>query len=78
MFFKKKEIILLNTFVYSNFNYCPLVSHFAQQSELLEYFKTTSDHEFILSKSGKSRKEVKQLRALALEVFKTLSNMNPE
>ena len=41
MVFKEKEIILLNTFVYSNFQYCPLEWHFAQQNELLEYFKTT-------------------------------------
>ena len=36
-----------------------------------------SDFEFILNKSGKSTMEVKRLRTLALEVFKTL-NMNPE
>ena len=32
----------------------------------------------ILNKSGKSVIKVKQLRTLALEVFKTLNNMNPE
>ena len=37
-----------------------------------------SDLESILHKSGKSTMEVKRLRTLALEVFKTLSNMNPE
>ena len=48
--FKKKEI-LINSFVYSNFNYCPLVWHFCTaksvkmiekyKNELLEYFTTT-------------------------------------
>ena len=50
MGFKKKEI-LLNSFVYLNFNYCPLVCHFGPgksakkiekyKNELLEYFTTT-------------------------------------
>ena len=50
MGFKEKEI-LLNSFVYSNFNYCPLVWHFCSaksvkkiqkyKNELLEYFTTT-------------------------------------
>ena len=50
MGFKKKEI-LLNSFVYLNFNYCPLVCHFGPEksakkiekyrNELLEYFTTT-------------------------------------
>ena len=37
-----------------------------------------SDLESILHKSGKSTMELKGLRTLALEVFKTQSNMNPE
>ena len=42
------------------------------------YNDFSSDFEFILNKSGKSTMEVKRLRTLALEVFKTLNNMNPE
>ena len=34
MGFKEKEI-LLNSFAYSNFNYCPLVSHFSRVAFLL-------------------------------------------
>ena len=42
------------------------------------YNDFSSDYESILNKFGKSSMEVKQLRTLALEVFKTLNNMNPE
>ena len=37
-----------------------------------------SDYESILNTFGKSTMEVKRLRTLALEVFKTVNNMNPE
>ena len=37
-----------------------------------------NDFPVITSKSGKSTMEVKRLRTLALEVFKTLNNVNPE
>ena len=48
-------------------------------SELLEYFtKTFPVIESILNESGESTMEVKRLRTLALEVFKTINNMNPE
>ena len=42
------------------------------------YNDFSSDFESILNKCGKSTMEVKRLRTLALEVFKTLNNMNPE
>ena len=87
--FKEKEI-LLNSFVYSNFNYCPLVWHFCSAKSVKKIEKIqeralrilyngfSSDFESILNKSGKSTMEVKRLRTLALEVFKTLNNMNPD
>ena len=78
---------MLNSFVYSNFNYCPLVWHFCStksvkkisknyKNGLLEYFTTTFP--VILNKSGKSTMEKKRLRIVALEVLKTLNDMNPE
>ena len=36
-----------------------------------------SDHKTFLDKSDKCTMEVKHLRTLGLEVFKTLSNLNP-
>ena len=89
MGFKQKEI-LLNSFVYSNFNYCLLVWHFCSAKSVKKIKKIqeralrinrnnfSSEFESVLNKSGKSTMEVKRLRTLALEVFKTLNNMNPE
>ena len=42
------------------------------------YNDFSSDYESILNKSCKSTMEVKRLRTLALEVFKTLNNVNSE
>ena len=42
------------------------------------YNDFSSDYASILNKSGKSTMEVKRLRTLALEVYKTVNNMNPE
>ena len=38
----------------------------------------TSDYSELLNKSGKPSTEVKRLRTLALEMFKTLNNLNPD
>ena len=81
---------MLNNFVYSNFNYCPLVCHFCSAKSVKKIEKIqeralrilhndfSSDFESILIKSGKSTMEVKRRRTLVLKVFKTLNNMNPE
>ena len=36
-----------------------------------------SNYEALLRKSGKSTMEVKRLRTIAIELFKTLNNQNP-
>ena len=89
MGFKEKEI-LLNSFVNSNLNCRPLVWHFCSAKSVKKiekiqeralrilYNDLSSDYESILTKSGKSTMEIKYLTTLALEVFKTLNNMNPE
>ena len=89
MVFREKEI-LLNSFVYSIFNYRSRAWHFCSATSVRKiekiqeralrilYNDFSSDFESILSKSGKSTMEVKRLRTLVLEVFKTLHNMNPE
>ena len=89
MGFKEKEV-LLNSFVYSNFNYCPLVWHFCSSKSLNKIEKIqeralrllqndfTSDYSELLNKSGKPSMEVKRLRTLALEILKTLNNLNPD
>ena len=89
MGFKEKEV-LLNSFVLSNFNYCPLVWHFYSSKSLKKiekiqertlrilYNDSTSDYNQLLNKSSKASMEVKCLRNLALEIFKTLNHLNPE
>ena len=88
MGFKEKEV-LLNSFVYSDFNYCPLVWHFCSSKSLYKTEKIqeralrllhsdfTSDYAELLKKSGKATMKIKRLRRLALEIFKTVNNLNP-
>ena len=42
------------------------------------YNDRTSDYNQLLSKPSKAPMEVKRLRKLALEIFETLNNLNPE
>ena len=86
--FKEKEV-LINSFVYANFNYCPLIWHFcpaksARKIEKIQlralqilYNDFESDYEALLSKSGKCTMEIRRLRTLGIEVFKTLQKLNP-
>ena len=87
--FKEKEVIL-NSFVLSNFNYCPLIWHFRSSKSLKKiekiqeralrilYNDSTRDYNQFLNKSSKASTEVKRLRNLALEIFKTLNDLNPK
>ena len=87
--FKEKEA-LLSSFVLSNFNYCPLVWHFCSSKSLKKiekiqkqtltklYNDSTIEYNQLLNKYSKASMEVKHLRTLALEIFKTLNNLNPE
>ena len=88
MGFKEKEV-LLDSFVYSNFNYCPLVWHFYSSKSLykieeiqerafrLVHNDFANDYAELLKKSGKATMEAKHLSCLALEIFKTVTNLHP-
>ena len=85
---KEKEG-LLNSFVYSNFNYCPLVWHFCSSKSLYKIEKIqeralrllhndfASNYAELFKKSGRATMEIKRLRCLALEIFKVVNNLNP-
>ena len=85
----EKEI-LINSFVYANFNYCPLVWHFCPAKSLRKLEKVQeralrilfddfdSEYESLLKKSGKCTMEIKRLRTLGIEIFKTLNDLNPQ
>ena len=70
----KEMEILINSFIYSNFNYCPLVWHFSSCKSTVKIEKihkrflrmilndNTSDYQALLEKSKKSSMEIKRLR----------------
>ena len=86
--FQEKKV-LINIYFYSNFNYCPLVWMFSHAKSLKKvealqkralpflYDDYNSPSEEILKKSGKFCMEFNRLRYLCIEIYKTISNINP-
>ena len=80
---------LIEAFVFSNFNYCPLVWHFTSMTSTnkiesiqkialrLLYNNYTSTYDSLLAKANKPSMELKRYRTLALEIFKRLNVLNP-
>ena len=80
---------LIESFIMSNFNYCPLVWLFCNSRSTLKqeaiqkralrflYDDYESDYEHLLTLANKPTIEVRTLRFLAIEVFKTINNLNP-
>ena len=81
--------ILINSFVYSNFSYGPLIWHFTTrkgiikkekvQQRSLKFILNVYDKIYfqLLDISKKPPMEVKRLRILIAEIFKTLHASNP-
>ena len=77
---KPEKVAIVNSFIYANFNYCPLVWQFSTCESIRKIEKTQkrclrivlddydSDYDVLLRKSGK---------VLAVEIFKTVKNLNP-
>ena len=73
----------------ANFDYCPLVWMFwnivslnkienlQKQAPSFLYKSYNTSYEDLLLKSGFSSMNVKRLRTLCVEIFKTLKNLNP-
>ena len=88
MEFKAKEI-MVQSFVFSNFNYCPLVWHFSSEKSMKKiekiheralrflYNDSNSSYDDLLSKAGKCTMKVSRLRTLCTEIYKTVSKLNP-
>ena len=80
---------LINSYFYSNFNYCTLVWMFSSAKSLNKveslqkralcflYDNYDSSVESILKLAGKSTMNVNRLRSLSIEISKTLNNINP-
>ena len=86
---KSEKVAIVNGFIYANFNYCPLVWHFSTCESIRKIEKIQkrclrialddydSDYNVLLRKSGKVTMEIKRLRVLAIEIFKTVNNLHP-
>ncbi len=80
--------IVIESFILANFNYCPLVWHFCSsesmrkleriQERALQFLLDDydSDSDQLLAKLNKPTLEIRRLRLLATEIFKTINNLN--
>ena len=86
--FTEKEV-LVQSFVYSNFNYCPLVWYFSSSKSLQKieriqeralrflYNDHKSSYDDLLFRSKKCTMQLARQRTLCIEIFKTIKNLNP-
>ena len=88
---KEQKEALINSFIFSNFNYSPFVWHFcsyksSQKIEKIQlhclriiYNDYCSDYHYqtLLNLSQKPSMEIKRPGNLALEIFKTINDLNP-
>ena len=82
--------VLINSYIISNFNYCPLVWIFSTAKSLNKieslqkralrflYNDYSISYEGLLEKSGKVKMSVNTLRNLCVEIYKTINKLNPE
>ena len=82
---QKEFEVVLNSFIYSNFNYCSLVWHVSTNKSIekienihYHYLRLTvndykSDHKTFLDKSGKESMYIRRIKTLAIEIFKTVN-----
>ena len=82
---------LINSYFYSNFNYCALLWMFSstkllnkveslQKRVLRFFFMKTSyvlSYEELLQKTGKETIKVNRLRSLCIEIYELINNINP-
>ena len=87
----KAKSVLIQSFIYANFNYCPLVWHFSNAKSLLKVEmiqkrclrflskrkEGLNSYEDLLNATNRSPMSVNRLRTLCIEIFKTINNLNP-
>ena len=78
---KAEKEAIINSFILSDFNYCPLVWHFSSRESIRKIEKILkrclrlvltdyeSDYETLLRNSKKPTMEIRRLRTLAVEIF---------
>ena len=86
---QKQLKVVLNSFIHSNFCYCPLVWHFSTNKSIekienihkrclrLTLNDYKSDYKTLLNKSGKKSMKIRRTETLAIEMFKTMNELNP-
>ena len=85
----EERFVLVNSFIYSNFNYCPLVWMFSSKRSLNEIKNLqkralrfvlddyTSSYVLLLEKSGKPSMNLLSERHLCIEVYSTFNSLGP-
>ena len=86
---EQEKEVLIQSFIQANFNYCPLVWFFTspesfrkieriQERALRILFDDyASEIDFLLDRGHKTTFLIQQHKNLALEIFKTMNNLNP-
>ena len=86
---KNEKMVLMKSFILSNFNYCPLVWHFCSKTDTDRMEKIQkralrmvlddyeSDYETLLQKTNMSTLQIIRIKTLATEIFKTFHSLNP-
>ena len=81
--------ILANSFIISNFNYCPLIWYFSRAKQLQKiekiqerilrflHYDYVSGYLKLLKASVSVSMKVRRMRYLCVEVYKTLNDLNP-
>ena len=81
--------VLIESFIMANFNYCPLVWLFCNSKLKIKqeniqkralrflYDDYESNYEQLLVKANKPTIEIRKLKFLTIEIFKTINNLNP-
>ena len=86
--FESKQV-LVNSFIYSNFNYCPLVWHITSANSIKKiekiqerslrflYNDFNTSYDQLLELAGKSTMLVSRVKTLCIEIYKTINCINP-
>ena len=81
---------IYNSFIVSNFNFCPLVWFFTSRASIMKMQKlqeralrfvlkdSISDYETLLSKGGVDSFRISSLKNMAVEIYKILNGMDPK
>ena len=80
---EKLKNAIINSFIYTNFNYCLFLVHASLPEKLktfilsLELDTYNNDYEALIKKDGTFTMETERLWVLATEILKTITYINP-